>query len=382
MVRPSWLLAAMITLAAHAAPAPSGRLAYLRDGAAWVQALGSRTVQMPDSAGAVWVSLSPTDGTCLYAVPAPGDQWTVRVSRSPYTESQGLLPAAGSYGVPVWTANGLRAYLAAGDAAVAYEPALGRTVPLAQAPDTLSADGSVAAWRGERGLRLRLTGTGAERDLFSIGRPEALLASLKSVRHPRRMTDLTGAVDRELWSDAGNWQFSLPALMPDGQRLFFATNAGTGAGAAGNCGWCLFAVDTANGKPAPLSGLGALYGRVPHWLSVSPDGRYLAFLDSLHDSALRNPVGLHLTELLTQSDRELLWAGHDAEKDACVGDEACWSPDSRYIAVSVAWYNPDELVKAEATEVPAKLFGLTVFDAASGRAVMTVPGGRSPSWGK
>ncbi|MBI5830870.1 MAG: PD40 domain-containing protein [Armatimonadetes bacterium] len=365
-----------------AAERPTGRLAYLKDGAAWVQALGSRTVRLPASEGAVWVSMSPTDGTCLYTQPAAEDTMTVVVSRPPYAVAKPLLPAKGSYGQPVWTANGLRAYLAAGDAALAYEPALDQAILVAAAPLTLSADGEQAAWRTDKAIRLRNTGTGAERDLFGIGRPEALFASLRSARYPKRLADLTKSIDADLWHDASNWQLTSPALMPDGKRLFFATNAGTSAGAAGNCTWCLFAADTADGKLAPLSGVGAQYGRVPHWLAVSPDSRYLAYLDSYHDSALSNPCGLHLTDLLTQADRELLWAGHDTEKEACVSDEACWSPDSRFVAVSVAWYEPRKLIEAEATEIPAGLFNLLVYDVATGRAVLTVPGGRQPSWGK
>jgi hypothetical protein len=175
---------------------------------------------------------------------------------------------------------------------------------------------------------------------------------------------------------------SNPALHPDGARMYFATNAGTGAGAAGNCTWAFFACHTAGGRLAILSKVGAQYSRVPHWLAVSPNGRQLAWLDSLHNNNADNPCGLHVSELATQSSRELLWAGHDAQKETVLARRACWSRDSRYLAVALTWYDPAKALKEAQFAHEPDEFRTVIYDVTSAKVVCSVPGATMPSWGE
>ena len=246
-----------------------------------------------------------------------------------------------------------------------------------------TAKGDVVAYQTEKEIRLRWPATDEDKVIFSVGRPQPLFAALKKAFAPKNLKDLTSMIDKDLYTDQHNWQTSDPVLTPDGARLLFATNAGTGAGAAGNCTWCLISVDTKTGELAPLSKLGVLYGRVPHISQISPDGKKLLLVTSLHSSAVENPCQVYVIDLLTQAQREYLWADAKLKKNenlTSLVDGACWSPDGRYLAASVLYYDTSVALKSENWQPKDDDYSLDLFSVATGKIVKKIKGGHLPSW--
>jgi hypothetical protein len=391
---------------AAAAPAPlAGHIAYVQNRAAYVApAAGGAPVRLPSSGGAYSVSLSPTDGTAVYFTSGVPDASTGArgyVSRPPYTEAKPL-PAPfdrGRVASVVWSGDGRVAYLSSQDgsgAQAVFEPATGRLRRLADATfgsegvGGVSRDGRTAVYvTGKNALAVRRleanrTVTATERTLFSPASPRPLFAALAKAKRPERMRDLTDT-DPTYQRDPDNWVIGKPALMPDGKTAFFATNGGQGMGAAGNTQFGFFAADLSTGGLAALSKLGTFFGRVPHECLVSPDGKRMLFLSSVHNMAIDNPTGVFVVDLPTQAYRLLTEPGR--RDDTNLIDGVCWSPDGRYIAVSATYYNVEAALKASRasdtfSEPRPSDYVLFIKDAATGRTVRRIPGAIRPSWSR
>ncbi len=296
-----------------------------------------------------------------------------------------------------WSPNGRTLYLWEGDdkGSVAYEPATGRVTRLGGvtgAVRSVSADGGTVAYLGASDVRVRSVSTGKEKILAASGRPGPLLAALKRARNPARLQDLTADIGAASHSSSSDWAFGTPALSPNGKTAFFACNLGTGLGASGNASFCFFAADIATGKLSVLSKPGAFFGRVPYDMQVSPDGARLLFTVSQHDSAFNNPSQVYVVTLQTQQKRELLYGGpqkRPGDDDSNLLEGACWSPDGKYVAVSVNFYSLAKLMarvrkQPEGTsDLPVpKTWTLNIYDVRTGQIARRIPDARQPSWGK
>ncbi len=368
----------------------SGRLGYLKHGAAWIAPANGDGRRLPNSDGARILSLRPNDGTAFYFVPvATGDHddGSVKgfVSGSPYTTSAALaapLTKANIDGL-IWSGDGGVGYVTGYRPHGLFDPDSRHVDEMDFSAESISADGGVVAWRTEKEVRVWVLAGDQNKALFSIGRPQALFKALRAAARPKNIESITEMLDEDLWRSSANWQVGPPAVSPDGAKVYFATNAGTGAGAAGNCSWCWFVADVATGRLAVLSKHGEHLCRTPHYARVAPDGRRLLFLTSLHDSAVSNPCSAWVMELLTQDARELLWADVKVPENqdiASLTDGACWSPDSRYVAVSSYFYNPAEAFKDENFEPRDEDYELKVYDAATGKVARTITGAHQPAW--
>lgn len=213
---------------------------------------------------------------------------------------------------------------------------------------------------------------------------------------------ILSAVEEEIWSEESHWALSGVSLTPDGKELFFAANAGTGLGAPGGTNWGYFAVDLATRKLNVLSALGSLSGRMPEVAQVSPDGLRLAFMNVGHGGYFVNPRPVYVVDLLTQQSRELLNGpgNHEGECNLTAGP-LCWSPDSRYVALDVLYYDvqgipaESETIRSwipgrgrsravSANEWKPRIndYAVLIFDAATGRQVRELPAAHHVSWSR
>ncbi len=375
-----WLGVALWAMS-WAGAAPSGHLAYLTGGQAWVVdvARGEPTA-LPNSTAAGEILMSPGTGEAFFL--AGG---TAYRCAAPYRAAKvwKAVPA-GAY--PAFASpDGRSVFLTAEAGGGRYDLASEAFTPLPYGPLTCDASGGLIGYQGEKTIELNRPATGDTKVLFSIGQPQRLFDALRKAKWPARLTDLTEAIEPELYRNQYNWGFGPPALTPDGERVFFAVNGGTSLGAAGNTTWCLMVATVADGALLPLSKLGCTYGRLPHVLQVSPDSRRLLMLTSFHNNVVENPCQAYLIDLHTQESRELLWADQRlaaAPNLVNVTSGACWSPDGKYVAVSTAYYDGVAAIQEDNFELADEHFVLTIFDAVTGAAVLQIPGEQQPVWGK
>lgn len=369
-------------VAGLAVAAPSGHIAYQRDGKAWVLDLaGGQPVELPNSGDALELVMSPATGEAFYV--AGGKAWRCA---PPYRAAQVWQSVpAGAYPTLVST-DGKHVFLSAEEGGGRYDVASGGYTPLPFGPMTCDATGGLVCYQGEKTIEFNRPATGETKVIFSIGRPQPLFDALKKAKWPAKLKALTDAIDPELYKDQYNWGFGPPALTPDGERVFFAVNAGVGLGATGNTSWCLVVATVADGALLPLSKLGCHeFGRLPHILEVSPDSRRLLMVTSFHNNAVENPCQAYVIDLHTQEAKELLWSDKRLEATpnlVNVTSGACWSPDGKYVAVSAAYYDGVAAIQAQDFELKDANFVLTIYDAVTGEVVRQLPGLQQPVWGK
>jgi hypothetical protein len=215
--------------------------------------------------------------------------------------------------------------------------------------------------------------------VFTTGRPEPLLAALRAQAGLPGVRDFL-ASGADLRRDRGNWATSEPAVSPDGEAVYFASNVGIGMGASGNTSFVVFKADTARTRVIALGKLGPIDGRVPK-LAVSPDGRRLLVATSRHSSAVENPVYLYAVDLVTQKATELVMSDPRARGRTSLVDGFCWLPDSRFVAVSAAYYTTYDAIHKPDFELRDADYTLYVKDASTSKTLRRVEGARAPSCG-
>lgn len=370
------------------AVAQNGHIAGVRGDQGVVYSLATgAAVPLPGARRPGSLALSPDSAWAIYFAstrPKPSDDgddspYTGYAAKSPFRRSVSL-PAA------IRTPDALPVQWLLGDrAAIEGETVHGIYTPSTNAfkasPTPIQAasrDGSVIAYSDDRAVYVTDKATGRVRKVFSIGDPAALVRALA---HANFGKDAQGfEYDPEMAKDPTNWMISDPVLTSDGRTLYFCTNAGTGEGAQGNTSFCVVSVDVASGRLRVLDRLGLFFGRSPSTFDLSPDGRRLLISSSVHNSAADNSFVVLTADLKTNRVVNLLATDRQAKSSANVVKGACWSPDSRYVAVSVFYYNA-ERDDAEAI-YNSSVATLEIKDAGTARTVKTVPNLAYPSWGR
>lgn len=390
-------LATLLVLPVIAQAAPKGRLAYIQNDMAIVSdaTTGAKKV-LPQSARARFLAVSPR-GDTVYFVALPGKEreqdgppiLTGYFSAPPYRTAR-KLPAELQGEAPgnlKWSATGNTLWIRGFELSGAYTPSSNKWSRLGYLPESASRDGRRVAYATGDEIRIRDTNTKRERVVFTRTKPQVLFNALGSGRNQKKLRDLHSGIDPAMWQSSRNWAISSPALSPDGSRLYFGSNVGTGQGASGNSMWALFAADLKTGKIAVLSEVGPQFGRMPENLEVSPDGKRLLCVVSAHSSAMDNPCYALVVDLLTQKSREVLVNVPEAKEKSNLTYGASWSPDGKYVAISATFYDVEKAwaqVKKDTNWGGPSNSDYTLYikDAATGRTVRRIPGAILPSWGR
>ena len=383
---------ALLLSALPAQAALTGRLAYIQKGAAYVLTLPNGKAQrLPSSQSARLVSIAPRAGTILYFSSQKGDGSDERgwISKPPYKVARALKIPKGfaPYNVH-WTGDGAKALLGEWDRSFLWHAASGALKPLPKGELTLSRDGRLLAISQMKKLRVRDLTTGKERVVFDITRPQSVFDALKRAKYPQNLKDLNDTITPDLWQNASMWNFGSCAFAHDNSRLFWTCNAGSGAGAAGNTTFSWFSTDLKTNRTAALSRLGAQFSRLPYGVQLSPDGKKLLYGESVHSSAIENPVSVSILDLLTQKETYLEQLTDNKKADINLVSGFCWSPDGHAVAASAfyydsetAWRKQTELSKKNQSWQPRDSdYTLFIRDLRN-RTLKKIPGAVSPSWG-
>jgi hypothetical protein len=258
-----------------------------------------------------------------------------------------------------------------------YSPATNVFKPSPTQIQSASLDGSLISYSDDRAVYIS-GANGKTRKVFSIGNPAALVRALAHANFGKNAQGFE--YDADMAKDPTNWMVGDPALTSDGRTLYFCTNAGTGEGAQGNTDFCVVSVDVASGRLRVLDRLGLFFGRSPSTFALSPDNRRLLISSSVHDSAADNSFVVVTADLKTNRVVNLLATDRQSKSNANVVKGACWSPDSRYVALSVFYYNAQR-DDAEAI-YDNSVATLEIKDAGTAKTIKTVPNVAYPSWGR
>ena len=289
--------------------------------------------------------------------------------RAPYTKNVAVPSlrnlTAYSY---LWSRSGNSLYLSDYQSNGVFTPATGDYSRLAFLPESFDLSGQKVGYATETEVRIHDLRTNKDRILFSVNKPQPLFAAIKRAKYPKKISEVINGQSDDLWQKPINWQITAPAIAPDGSRAYFASNAGTGYGAAGNGTLGLFSYNLKTGVLSIMSKVGTQFGRPPE-LRLSPDGKRLLIVSSVHSSAIDNSSYALVIDLLTQNTRELLYQMPGAKNKANIFGGAAWSPDSKYLAISSNFYDSEKMMNQPDGNWPeptAKDYKTTIFYAGTG----------------
>ncbi len=387
------LFASALFLSVPAFAAPTGKMGFIGAKGAQVLNLQSSAVRsLPRGSKATNLLLSP-NGTAICFVPGTKASSDALQSSPPYSSATAIAALrAHASNVFSWNTAGTQLYFSSEKSSGVYSPSTQKLTPIPLKPEgfmgaeTVSVAGRQLAYTTQNSVVVRDTQSGKERVLFDIHRPAPMFAALKAAKDPKNLKDLTSMTNDPMVKEESNWQLSDPALSPDGARLYFASNAGTGYGAAGNGTFALFAVDLRTNKLAVMSKVGENFGRPPHIFRVSPDGKRLLVATSVHATAADNSCFAYVVDLQTQLWREVFNGVLPGSKlRANFLDSATWSPDGKYVALSGYFYNAEKMMtdtKGDWPDVLPSQYTAGIVDAATGRLIKTIKGATSLGWAR
>lgn len=360
-----------------------------------------KTVTIPNSLKADNFSLSPR-GTAIFF--APNGRLTAQseklangfLSRPPYTRTSSIPKLQGV--VPYsfhWSPSGNSLYLSGNNWHRVYNPATGNVRPLGFNPfsfDGLAGfdvKGRLIGYCTDTAVVVRDVESGKDRILFSTKKPKPIFDALRRANNPKKVADLLDG-EQMLKEDPARsyspWQLAGPVLSPDGTRAYFASNCATGFGAAGNGMQGYFVCDLKTGKISVLSKLGSNLGRPPE-MTISPDGKRILAVSSIHSSAADNSSVALIIDLETQNSREIIFKIPGSKEMANLYGGSAWSPDGKHLALSAYFYDPEVAFKEVGEdgnwpkEAPSK-WKTAIFEAATGKIWGIKNGMRAPSWSR
>ncbi len=189
------------------------------------------------------------------------------------------------------------------------------------------------------------------RILFSTVHPGPLVEGLQAQRRWPVIAAFLRAYDVSLARNRGHWDFSLPAVSPHGQAVYFAANLGKGhQQSRNNSTFLVFKANTRDGKLIDLEKFGGQYGKAPT-LRVSPDGRRLLVVQAESPSAPQQPVRVTTLDPVTQTGRELTATDLRREEMHSLNG-FCWLADGRHVAYSVEYHRSEDALRGGPTAEP------------------------------
>lgn len=394
-----WLLVCVISSVGLAAP--SGNMAFIRDGGVFVGPVNGYQKLISKSSRSSFASLSPDGRNLVFfnqtdSKVAPLQGFIARFpfdSSAPLTlpvsefplENLSFSPDSSSLFV-TGLSTGWRLEIPEFKALLgAPNP---KANPLKFAPLSSATDGSLLAFLA--GSDVRIMNKNKERMIFTSVKPQILLEQVKTA------ATTTPAFQDLLMPDkaaiSSNWISGGVGLRPDGNVLYFASNFGTGADSNGNVRYAFFAIQLATGRMRLLTKLGVFFGSMPSQLSFSPDGAKFAFFSKITFTPNQWLQSLMVAELNFEKTIPMLMndplakptvsptltssSQPEPQISSPTGEQLleqglAWSPDSKFLAFSVAKFAPQN-----------PLFKTFVKDVATNRTLFKLSNASKPSWGE
>jgi hypothetical protein len=401
----SWkLVLFLLCLSSLAIAAPTGKLAFIRDGGVFVGDVTGYPKLVSKSARAKFASISPDGRNLVFFNQTASKTAPLQgfIARAPFDSSAPLsLPVSefplehlsfspDSTGLFVTGAStGWRLEIPE------FKALLGAPNPKSQAlkfaPFSSAKDGSLMAFVA--GSDVRIMNKNKERMIFTPTKPQVLLDQVKLVASSNAA--FQELLNPESAAISSNWISGALGLRPDGNVLYFASNLGTGVSPDGNVKFAFFAVQLSTQRIRLLTKLGVFHGSMPNRLTVSPDGSKFAFYSkftinpnewlqslSVNDLNLEKSVEMLVNDPLPQPtvvptttvDTQIA-PQPEIPISAPTGEQLlenglAWSPDSKFLAFSVAKFAPVN---------PA--FKIFIKDVTINKTLLKIPNAIQPSWG-
>jgi hypothetical protein len=393
-----WVLA-FVFVSSVAIAAPSGKLAFIRDGGVFVGDVNGYPKLVSKSARGKFASIAP-DGRSLvffnqtdskvaplqgFIARAPFDSsapLSLPVSEFPLEylsfspDSSGLFVTGSSTGWKLEIPE--------------FKALLGAPNPKSQAlkfaPLSSAKDGSLMAFVA--GSDVRIMNKNKEKMIFTPNKPELLLEQVKTAAASNLA--FQELLNPQSAAISSNWLSGAVGLRPEGNILYFASNLGTGISSIGNSSFVFFAVQLSTQRIRLLTKLGVFHGSMPSRLNFAPDGSKFAFFSQFTLNPNEWLQSLSVCELNLEKAIELLVKDPvpkpsvtptttETEPVAPISSPTgeqlleagmAWSPDSKFLAFSVAKF---------ATQSP--VYKVFIKDLSDNKTLLKIPNATQPSWG-
>jgi Tol biopolymer transport system component len=243
---------------------------FIKDNAVYLSSTNSNAARkMPNSADAFLASLSP-DGQYLVFFTGSSQKHKGFFCRVPFLTCQKLkLNSEVVYGF-MWSGNGNRFFLAQQTKSVLISLPSMNMKTFKFFPRSISGDGLTLAYTTPTDIRLDVGGK--QRVVFAVPKSQNAL----------------------------DWAFGGISLSTDGQKLYFASNAGNGINDEGTTRWRWYVVNTNGGKPKALK-LPAFTGRIPDSVELSRDNQKMVFAFANQTASSLYLLNIQQNELRTMA---------------------------------------------------------------------------------
>jgi WD40-like Beta Propeller Repeat len=267
-----------------------GTVVFIKDDAVYLSTFNSNALRrISNSDGAFLASLSP-DRQYLVFFTGSSQRPQGFFCRVPFLICQKLrLSSEVVYGL-MWSGTGHRFFLAQQTRSVLISLPSMKSRTYGFFPSSISGDGLTLAYSTPTDIRVEVAGK--QRIVFAVPKTQNAL----------------------------KWAFGGISLSTDGQKLYFASNAGNGIDDSGTTRWRWYVLNTNGGQPKALK-LPAFTGRIPDSVELSRDNKKMVFAFANQNASSLYLINLEQNELRTMVQNP---------KGSLNGT---FSPDSRFLAI-------------------------------------------------
>jgi hypothetical protein len=402
----SWkLVLTLLWFSSFALAAPTGKLAFIRDGGVFVGDVNGYPKLVSKSARAKFASLAPDGRSLVFFNQTDSKVAPLQgfIARAPFDSSAPLSLPVSEFPLEHLSFSPDSSSLFVTGSSTGwkleipeFKALLGAPNPKSQAlkfaPFSSAKDGSLMAFVA--GSDVRIMNKNKEKMIFTPTKPQVLLEQVKTAASS--IAAFQELLNPQSAAVSSNWISGALGLRPDGNVLYFASNLGTGMSPDGNVTFAFFAVQLSTQRIRLLSKLGVFHGVMPTRLNFAPDGSKFAFFSKFSLNPNEWLQSLMVAELNLEKPIELLVKDQPLQptvsptttvdtqpvvpqpeipSSSPTGEQLlerglAWSPDSKFLAFSVAKFAPAN---------PA--FKIFVKDVTINKTLLKIPNAILPSWG-
>ncbi len=398
------LILTLLCLSSVVLAAPTGKLAFIRDGGVFVGDVNGFPKLVSKSARAKFASLAPDGRSLVFFNQTDSKVAPLQgfIARAPFDSSAPLSLPVSEFPLEHLSFSPDSSSLFVTGSSTAwkleipeFKALLGAPNPKSQAlkfaPFSSAKDGSLMAFVA--GADVRIMNKNKEKMIFTPNKPQVLLEQVKTAALGNAA--FQELIDPQSAGVSSNWISGALGLRPDGNVLYFASNLGTGLSPDGNVAFAFFAVQLSTQRIRLLAKLGVFHGSMPSRLNFAPDGSKFAFFSKFSLNPNEWLQSLMVAELNLEKPIELLVKDQPPQptvsptttvdtqpvplseipSSSPTGEQLlerglAWSPDSKFLAFSVAKFAPAN---------PA--FKIFIKDVTINKTLLKIPNAILPSWG-